>query len=178
MSRFAGQRSQTHWALCSRPGRKGSPAVLQPRGAENHCTCCEFWGRWMLSMAPSGSEVFLGCVHLLMFLPGHSLCLVSLLLYVFTCLKMLKQREKYKRHSWILSGDIYPVLCTVIITGATAGWDCPCLSWFLKTSDEIISWQISATSFGPVWHAVHGVFCGLWWSQGPWKPSRIVEMWL
>lgn len=80
---------------------------------------------------PSGFEVFLGRVHLLMFLPRRSLYLVSVLLYVFTCLKMLKQREQYKRHSWILSGDIYPVLCIVLITCATAGWDRPCLCQFL-----------------------------------------------
>ena len=103
--------------------------------------------------------MFLGHVHLLTFLPGRSLCLIypwasqpGLLLRVFTCLETLDQGEQHECHPWILSGDIHPVLCVLSITGATAGWDHPWLSQLFKITNEIISWQISTASFGPIWH--------------------------
>lgn len=136
-----------------------------PHGAEDHSACCDFremdvkhssgQGGFVLS----GSWLFLGHVHLPMFLPGRSFCLICSwvfqprpLLFVFTCLERLSQGEQQECHPWILSGDIHPVLCVVSITGATAGCDHPWLSQLFEMTNEIISWQISAASFGPSWH--------------------------
>lgn len=62
------------------------------------------------------------------------------------------------RHSWVLPGDIHPLLSVVSLTGASAGWDHLWLSHLLKITNEIISWQVSTASFGPTWHQF---FCGV-----------------
>lgn len=156
--------NETHWALaCSGLGRKGWVTAYVGLRTTQHAVISGEMGVKHSSgqggSVPSGSWGFLGHVHLPVLLPGCSLRLIcswafqpGLLLCVFTCLERLSQGEQQECRPWILSGDIHPALCVVSITGATAGCDHPWLSQLFEMTNEIISWQISAASFGPAWH--------------------------
>lgn len=84
----------------------------------------------------TGSWVFLGHVHLPVFLPEFSFCLIAHGHFNLGCCSVLllvlrgsiKESSRSAFLPWILSGDIHPVLCVVSITGVTAGRAHPWLS--------------------------------------------------
>lgn len=130
-------RNETHWALtrCGM-GRKGWVTAHVGLSTTQHGVIL---GKMDVKHSSeqgdsvlSGSWVFLGHVHLPMFLSGLSLCFncswafqPGLLLCVFTCLERLNQGEQQECLPWILSGDIHPLLCVISMTGVTAGCDHP-----------------------------------------------------
>ena len=146
-----------------RDGKEGlQPLGYSPCGAEDtqHAVISgEMDAKRSSGQGSSCPRWFLGVLRTCSSANVVTLCLIylwasqpRLLLCIFTSLERLDQREQRECHPWILSADIHVVLCILPITGATIGWDHPWLSQLFKITNEIISWQTSASSFGLTWH--------------------------